>query len=184
MPGVSIYRRFLAFLKTWKCFIPRRDSAKQSPMGSIWYSFHFIAFREGCLMFQNPLRYVAFLKSWFCFIPRRDSAKQSPMGSILILSILLWYEKGIWPFQFTGGNSPKKPWKCLSPKWTLQSRAQWGPFDIISILLCLEKGVWCFKIRIGRWPFWYAENVLTPEGTLRKQNPYGVDLIFFPFYCV
>ena len=37
------------------CFIPRRDYAKHSPMGSIWYSFHFIVFRQGCLMFQNPL---------------------------------------------------------------------------------------------------------------------------------
>ena len=38
------------------------------------------------------------------------------MGTILILFILLWFEKGIWHFQFTGGNSPqKKPENVLAP---------------------------------------------------------------------
>ena len=47
--------------KNVKSFIPRRDSAKQSPMGSIWYSFHFIVFREGCLRLSIYSRKFALL---------------------------------------------------------------------------------------------------------------------------
>ena len=50
-----------AFLESWKCFIPRRDSAKQNPMGSIWQFFHFV-FKKRFWHFQNPNFQAAFLK--------------------------------------------------------------------------------------------------------------------------
>ena len=43
----------------------------------------------------TTLYLLTFFVTLVSFIPRRDSAKQSPMGSILILSTLLWSEKGI-----------------------------------------------------------------------------------------
>ena len=130
---LSIYRRKLAVLKSWKCFIPRRYSANAEPNGVNFDSFHFIVVWKGIWHFQNPNFQATFLKSWKCFIPRRDSAKQSPMGSILILSILLWSDKGIWHFQFKDGISPKKPWKCFIPQRDSAKQCPMGSIWIPSI---------------------------------------------------
>ena len=50
-----------------KMFYLPRNSAKQSPMGSIWYSFHFV-FREGCLTLSIYRVKFTVFKSWKCFI--------------------------------------------------------------------------------------------------------------------
>ena len=152
-------------------------------MESIWYSCHFIVYKEGCLTPSIYWRKFAFLKSWKCFIPRRDSAKQSPMGSILILSILMWSEKGIWHFQFSDGNSPKKTWLCFIHRRDSAKQNPMGSIWQSFHFIVLGKGVWTFRFRSGNLPSWNPENVLYPEGTLRSRTQWG-PFWFFPFYCV
>ena len=102
------------------------------------------------------------------------------MGSICFFFCL---EKGVWHFEFTGRNFPF--WNIeniLPPEVTLPSRTRlgsiWYSFNfIVSSEGCLTSSIYWRKFAfLKSWK-------LSPQGTLRKQNPYGVHLIFFPFYC-
>ena len=139
--------------------------------------------RKGCLTLSNYRRKFAFLKSWECFIPwgtLQSRAQWGPFDSFNF--IVVW--KGcltlsIYWLKF----SFLKSWKCFIPRMDSAKQNPNGARLILSILLCLGKGVCYFKFTVGNSPFWNLENLLSPEGTLRKQNPCGVHLRVFPFYC-
>ena len=65
--GLSIYWRFFAFLRSWKCFVPRRDSAKQSPMGAILILSILLWSGEECLTLSIYRQFFAFLRPPECF---------------------------------------------------------------------------------------------------------------------
>ena len=48
--------------------------------------------------------------------------------------------------------------------------------------IVFREGCLMFKIRLGTWPFWNLDYVLSPEGTLQSRAQWG-PFWFFPFYC-
>ena len=123
----QIYRGWEAFLKSWKCFIPRRDSAKQSPMGSIWYSSILLCLEKGVgtFKFAGVRGLFEILKM---FYPPKGLCEAEPEWGPFDNSFhLLCLEKGVGTFKFSGGERPF--WNLenvLSPEGTLRSRTRMG----------------------------------------------------------
>ena len=98
-----VYRIF--FLR--KCFIPRRDSAKQIPkelqlfllmsyfgLGNVYWTFNLLAFF--CL-FETPRM----------FYPPKGLCKADTEGGLIVFTyVLFWVSKRILDFQFTDGFLP------------------------------------------------------------------------------
>ena len=182
-------------------------------MGSIWYSFHFIVCREGCLTLSIYWRKFVVLKSWFCFIPRRDSAKQIPkevqlflLVSYFVLGNVYWtfnlqtvfflfetlrmfyppkgrlladssrvpiiftyvlfcLRKRLLDFQFTFGFLLFETFKMFyPPKGLCKANTEGGPIVFTYVLFWFRTRILDFQFRGGILPFWKLENVLSPEG--------------------
>ena len=135
------------FWKSWKCFIPPRESAKAEPNGVHMIFFPFYCVREVCLTLTIYGRKFTVLKSWKCFIPQRDSTKADPVS--------IWYsfhfivlEKCVWHFQFTG-RSLTFFFQILQ-MFILQSDfAKAEPYeDHLKFSPFLLSKKWCFKLSI------------------------------------
>ena len=78
--------------------------------------------------------------------PERTQRKQNPYGvDLLFFAFYCGLEKGVWHYQFTGGNLPF--WNLenvLSPEETLRKQNPKGTIWYSSILLWLKKDVWHF----------------------------------------
>ena len=112
--------------------------------------------------------------------PEGTLRKQWPMGSILILSILLWSEKGIWHFQNPHFQAAfLKSWKCFIPRRdSAKAETNGVHFDSFHFNCGLRRVFDTFKITTFRRPFWNPENVLSPGGTLRRAEPEGGPIVF------
>ena len=122
--GFQIYGGWEAFLKFWKCFIPRRDSAKQIPKEVQLFLLMFYCWcRKRYWGFQIYMGWQAFLKSWKCFIPRREAAKAAPKGSNWYFFHLIGVGNGSGGFKFTEGERPFRNLENdLSPEGTSACR--------------------------------------------------------------
>ena len=92
-----------AFLKSWKCFIPRRDSAKAEPNGVHLIFFPFYWVKERVLTLSKSHLSGGIFEILKMFIPRRDSAEQSPMGSIWYSHHFIVFRGGRVMFQISHG---------------------------------------------------------------------------------
>ena len=112
------------FLRPRKCFIPRRDSAEQSPkvvqlfllmsyfgLGNVHWTFNLRA--VFCLFETSKM-----------FDPPEGLCRAEPEGGpIVFTNVLFWVRKRILDFQFTDGFLPFLDLEnVLSPEGTLQSR--------------------------------------------------------------
>ena len=120
-----------------------------------------------------------------------------PLDSILVF----WFQTKPSRFHFDSKNVGWIPFRspnsrvvslCHSrklagfyfPKGAAKAEPKVVQLFLLMFYFCVRKRILDFQFWTGNPPFWDLENVLSPEGTLRKQNPYGVHLLFFPFYCV
>ena len=151
----QIYGGWEVFLKSWNCLSP---GGMQLPSGPIEYFFHFMGVGNGTDTI-NLLPEICRFEILKMLYPPKGLCKAGPMGSILILSI------GIWHFQFTCGNSPKKNLKMFySLKGLCKADTEGGPIVFTYVLFCVRKTILDFQFVGGILPFWYLENVLSHEG--------------------
>ena len=90
----------IRILKSWKCIIPPKDSAKAEPNGVHVILFHFIVVREECLTLSIYGQKFTILKSWKCFIYWWDGWIDG-MGyqkGTLIFFILCTYKQHVFIF--------------------------------------------------------------------------------------
>ena len=105
--GLSICRRLFAFLRPWKYFIPRTDSAKQIPkdvqlfllmsyfvLGNVYCTFNLTAF---FFLFET-------LKMFY--LPKGLCKADTEGGPIVFTYVLFCVRKRILNFQFCIGNPP------------------------------------------------------------------------------
>ena len=128
MPGVSIYGRFFAFLRTRKCFIPRRDSAEQSPkVVQLFLLMSYFGLGNLYWIFNLQAVFCLFETLKMFYPPKGRLLADSCRGPIVFTYVLFWVSKTLEAFQFTNGFLPKKiPENVLSPGGTLLSRARKG----------------------------------------------------------
>ena len=88
-----------AFLKSWKCFIPRKGSPKALPMGSNWFSFGLFSLvnENWSLNFGAVFRLKISAKILY---PPKGSTKALPMGSNWFSYGLLSLVNEKWSFNF------------------------------------------------------------------------------------
>ena len=82
-----------AFLKSWKCFSHRRDSAKQYPNGVHLILSILLCIEKGVWYFKLSAEIRFFYIFWKCFTPEWTLRKHNPMGSIWYsfhLSVAWW----------------------------------------------------------------------------------------------
>ena len=95
-----------AFLKSLKCFIPRRNSAKQNPMRSIWQSFHFIVLGKGVWTFHFRSSNPPFWNLENDLSPEGTLQSRTQWGPFDSLSILLCLRNGFDTFKIPILNHP------------------------------------------------------------------------------
>ena len=164
-----------AFLRPPECFIPRRDSAEQSPKGVQLF----------LLMFYFGLGNVYWtfnLQSVFClfetskmFSPPEGLCRAEPEGGpIFFTYVLFWVRKRILDFQFTGGFFPFGDLEnVLSPGGTLQSRARKGFNCFYLCFIGVGRGPRGFNLLAVFCLFENPKMFYPPEGLCRAEPERG-----------
>ena len=157
-----------------KMFYTRRDSVMQSPIGSIWYSCHFIAFKEGCLKLSMYLPFWNLENVY----PPGSLRKQNPMGSI-------WYSFHFMRMLFDTFNLQteiRRSWKSFIPRKDSTKAYPNGVHLILSFLLWSEKCVWHIQFVGGNSPFWNPKMFDPPKELCESRSLLG-SIWFFLLYC-
>ena len=137
-----------AFLRPWKCFIPRRESAKAEPVwGSIVFTYVLFLVREGFRGFQICSSNWPFWSLENVLSPEGRYVVY-PVGVQLRLFpfIEFWVSKGILDFQ--NPHIPSaflKPWKCFIPRRDCESSTVGGPIVFYLCIISVRKRIWYFQ---------------------------------------